>query len=64
MNDKILKDLIDEYYKLFPNDGLFPEWFDIPNREKIEMLKEAIRDKKNLTETKLFKKYEEGVFFK
>ena len=63
MNDEILKDLIDEYYKLFPNDELFPEWFDIPEREKIEMLKEAIRDKKDLTETKLFKKYEEGVFF-
>lgn len=54
-----MDNLIKEYYRLFPNAYFFPEWFDIPNEEKIEMLKEAIKDKKNITETKLFKKYEE-----
>lgn len=57
----ILKELLEEYYQLFPNDGLFPEWFEIPENEKIEMLKEAIRDKKDLSQTELFKKYEEKV---
>lgn len=55
--DKLLK----EYYKLFPNTRFFPEWFDIPNKEKIEILKEAIKDKKNIIETKLYERYEETV---
>ena len=53
--------LIEEYYKLFPNARFFPEWFDIPTEDQIEMLKEAIKDKKDITQTKLFKKYEETV---
>ncbi len=56
------KELLNEYFKLFPNDGLFPEWLDAPSEDKIEMLKEAIKDKKDIPETKLFKeKYEEKV---
>lgn len=58
----IVKELLKEYFTLFPNDGLFPEWNDIPNEEKKEMLKEAIKDKKDIAETKIFKeKYEEKV---
>lgn len=56
-----MENLIKEYYKLFPNAHFFPEWFNIPNEEKIEMLKEAIKDKKDITKTKLYKKYEETV---
>ena len=56
-----LKELLKEYSKLFPNDGFFPEWFDIQNEEKIEMLKEAIKDKKDLSQTKIFEKYQEKV---
>ena len=56
-----MEQLIEEYYKLFPNAHFFNEWFDIPNEEKIEMLKEAIKEKKDITQTKLFKKYEEKV---
>lgn len=56
-----LKTLLDEYHKLFPKDHFFPEWFDIPNREKIIMLKEAIQEKKDLSQTKLFDKYQEKV---
>ena len=57
----IMEELLKEYFILFPNDGLFPEWFEIPDEEKIEMLKEAIKDKKDISQTKLFKKYEETV---
>lgn len=56
-----MEKLIEEYYKIFPNAHFFPVWFDIPNEEKIEILKEAIKDKKDITQTKLFKKYEETV---
>lgn len=56
-----MEKLLQEYYKIFPNAHFFPEWFDIPNEGKIEMLKEAIKDKKDITQTKLFKKYEETV---
>jgi len=59
--DESIKQLLEEYYKIFPNDGLFPQWFDIPNDEKIEMLKEAIKDKKDLSQTKVFDKYCERV---
>ena len=51
--------LLQEYYKLFPNARMFPEWFELSDKLKIEALKEEIRDKKNLSQTKLFKKYEE-----
>lgn len=61
MND--ISNLINEYYKLFPNAHFFPEWFEIPDSEKIEMLKEAIRDKKDLSQTKLFERYQEIVKF-
>ena len=61
--DEILNQLIEEYYTIFPNANFFPEWFDIPNKDKIEMLKEAIKDKKDLSETKLFDKYQEKVIF-
>ena len=56
-----MKKLLNEYYKIFPNASFFPEWFNIPKEEKIKMLKEAIKDKKDITQTKLFKKYEEIV---
>lgn len=56
-----MEELIKEYYKIFPNTHFFPEWFEILKQEKIEMLKEAIKDKKDLSQTKLFKKYEEKV---
>lgn len=56
-----MEKLLKEYYKLFPNANFFPEWFDIPRQEKIEILKEAIRDKKDITQTKLYEKYEERV---
>lgn len=57
-----LKELLKEYFKLFPNDGLFPEWDEATNEDKIEMLNEAIKDKKDIAETKIFKeKYEEKV---
>lgn len=57
-----LKELLKEYSKLFPNDGFFPEWDEATNEDKIEMLNEAIKDKKDIAETKIFKeKYEEKV---
>ena len=56
-----MEKLLKEYYKIFPNANFFPEWFEIPTQEKIEMLKEAIKDKKDITQTKLFEKYEERV---
>ena len=56
-----MEELLKEYYKLFPNDGLFPEWVNMSKEEKIEMLKEAIKEKRDLTQTKLFKKYEEKI---
>lgn len=56
------KELLNEYFKLFPNDGLFPEWLDAPSEDKIEMLIEAIRDKKDISQTKIFEeKYEERI---
>ena len=56
-----MDNLIKEYYKIFPG-AIFPyEWFDIPNEDKVEMLKEAIKEKKDISQTKLFKKYEEGI---
>ena len=39
-----VKQLLEEYYEIYPNDSLFPEWFDISNKEKIEMLEEAIKN--------------------
>ena len=57
MIDKLLQ----EYYKLFPDARLFPEWFELPDKLKIDTLKEAIRDKKDLSQTKIFKEYEEKV---
>ena len=54
--------LLQEYYKLFPNARMFPEWFELSDKLKIEALK-AIRDKKDLSQTKVFKKYEEKVIF-
>lgn len=62
--DNIVNSLLDEYFKLFPSDGLFPEWEEVTTEDKINMLKEAIEDKKNLSETKIFQeKYEEKVLF-
>ena len=55
--------LLQEYYKLFPDARIFPEWFELSDKLKIETLKEAIRDKKDLSQTKVFKKYEEKVIF-
>lgn len=59
-----MEELINKYYKIFPKAHFTPEWFDIPNKEKIEILKEAIKDKKDITQTKLYKKYEERVIIK
>lgn len=56
-----MDELLKQYFELFPNDSLFDEWFDIPKKEQIEMLKESIKDKKDISQTKLFKKYEEKV---
>lgn len=56
-----MDELLKQYFELFPNDSLFDEWFDIPKEEQIEMLKESIKDKKDISQTKLFKKYEEKV---
>lgn len=54
-----MEELLKEYFKIFPNDGLFPEWAIASKEDKIEMLKEAIKDKKDIAETKIFKeKYE------
>lgn len=53
--------LLNEYYKLFPNATFCYEWFDIPQEEQIKILKEAIKDKKDITQTKLFEKYEETI---
>ena len=61
--DEILNQLIEEYYKIFPNASFCYEWFDIPQNEQIEILKEAIKDKKDITQTKLFDKYQEKVIF-
>lgn len=59
------KELLTEYYKLFPNDGLFPEWDNINIEDKITMLTEAIKDKKDISQTKLFEdKYMEQVIIK
>ena len=60
--NNIVDKLLDEYFKLFPTDSLFPEWFDAKDKDKIKMLKEAIKEEKNLSETTIFKeKYEEKV---
>ena len=59
----MLEELIKEYYKLFPNARFFCEWFDIPTEDKIEMLKEAIKDKKDITQTKLFEEHTEKVIY-
>ena len=61
--DEILNQLIEEYYTIFPNASFCYEWFEIPVDEQIEILKEAIKDKKDITETKLFEKYQEKVIF-
>ena len=53
--------LLSEYYKLFPNAHFCFEWFDIPQNEQMEILKECIKDKKDISQTELFKKYEETV---
>jgi hypothetical protein len=59
-----LDELLKEYFKLFPKDNFFPEWYDASNEDKIEMLKEAIKEKKDISETKIFKeKYEEKVIY-
>lgn len=59
------KELLTEYYKLFPNDGLFPDWDDINIEDRIIMLKEAIQDKKDISKTKLFEnKYMEQIITK
>lgn len=61
MND-IIDELLDECFKLFPNECLFPEWFEATDKDKIQMLKEAIKEEKNLSETIIFKeKYKEKV---
>ena len=59
----MMNKLLQEYYKLFPDARIFPEWFELSDKLKIETLKEAIRDKKDLSQTKVFKKYEEKVIF-
>jgi len=56
-----MEKLLQDYYKIFPNAKFFPEWFDIPKEEKIEILQEAIKYKKDVSQTKLFKKYEETI---
>jgi broad-specificity NMP kinase len=63
-NKHTTKELLKEYFKLFPNDSLFPEWNDATDNDKQDMLKEAIKNKKSISETTLFKeKYEEKVIF-
>lgn len=60
--DKETLKLLDEYFKLFPNGELFPEWSETSEEEKQEMLKESIKDKKPLLETKIFnEKYMERI---
>lgn len=59
----MLDKLLQEYYKLFPNARMFSEWFELSDKLKIEALKEAVQDKKDLSQTKVFKKYEEKVIF-
>lgn len=54
-----MEKLLQEYYKIFPNAHFCYEWFKIPKKEQIEILKEAIKDKKDITQTKLFEKYQE-----
>ena len=58
-----LNQLIEEYYKLFPNAHFCYEWFDMSQNEQIKILKECIKDKKDISQTKLFEKYEEKVIF-
>lgn len=55
--DKLLK----EYYKIFPNARFSAEWFDLPNELKYDALKEAVEDKKDISQTKIFKIYVEKV---
>jgi hypothetical protein len=60
--NKIIKDLLNKYFNLFSNDGLFPEWNDASFEDKKEMLQEAIKKNKDISETKIFKeKYEEKI---
>lgn len=60
--DKETLKLLDDYFRLFPNDGLFPEWAEATKEEKIEMLKEAIKDRKDIPQTKIFEeKYEKRI---
>lgn len=56
-----MDNLIKEYFKIFPSATFPYEWFDIPNEDKVKILKEAIKDKKDITQTKLYKNYEETV---
>lgn len=59
-----IEKLLNDYFNLFPNGQLFPEWFDATKKDKIDMLKEAIKEKKDISDTKLFEeKYMEKVVF-
>lgn len=51
-----LKKLLEEYFELFPNSYLFPDWKIVTYDDKINMLKEAIKDNKHILETELYKK--------
>lgn len=59
--DNEINNLLNEYFTLFPNDGLIPEWYDITDVDKKNILKEAISKKINIVETKKYKYYEEKV---
>lgn len=50
-----MDELLNEFFKVFSNEELFPEWADMSDEEKVKLLEEAIKDKKDLTQTKIFK---------
>ena len=56
-----MEELIKEYYKIFPNAVFSAEWFDLTDEVKYDVLKEAIKDKKDISQTKMFKIYVEKV---
>lgn len=56
-----MDELLTEYFKIFPNSYLFPEWYNASDEDKKNMLKEAIKDKKHISETKTFQKYQEEI---
>ena len=56
-------DLLEQYYKLFPNTTFDVTWFDIPDKLKIKILKDCIKSKQTYDNHKIYYDYMEKVIF-